>query len=291
LRSAESQIPQLETAIQLQRRTSFVDVQQAEAALAAARARLDEVRHGARPQELEQARQVHLAAQTRLENARTDLARAQDLFRAGSQPRKAVDTAQMMFDVAQAEERRARESLGLLTEGTRSEVVAAAEARVRELESGIARARLSELLVTKLEQQVVTARAEVESARAAYKVAVTQRGYASLVSPANAWVLAQDARAGEVVGVGSKVFTLANLDALYTQVYLDELDARQLKQGQRAVITAEALPGRSFEGQVTAIYIQTRRDQVQRSCRIRTTVKNQGAALKPGMRVRTAFPE
>jgi HlyD family secretion protein len=290
LAGAESQIPQIETAIQLQRQNYAVDVQQADAAVAAARANLNDVRRGARPQELEQARQAHAAAQTRLENARTALARTQELYKVGSQAKRVVDDAQAAFDVATAEERSAREALALLKEGARPEVVSAAAARVREVEGGVARARLGDLLVKKLEQQMVTAKAEADSARAAYQMAITQRNYATLVAPTNGWILTEDAHTGEVVGIGGKVFTLANLDTIWAQAYVSERTAGRLKQGQNVTVTADAVPGQAFQGQISALYFQTRKDQLQRASRIRVTVANQNRALKPGMRVKILIP-
>jgi multidrug resistance efflux pump len=284
--AAESQLPQLETQISLQSRTNAAAMQQARAGLAAAQAQSDEVRSGARPQEIQQARETLNQAQSRLENARTELARTKELYEVGSAPKKALDSAETAYAVAQADERRAREALDLIQAGARPESLRAATARVQEAEAGVRQAEASDLMVLKLQQQIATAKAEAQSARAAYDVAQTQVGYARLHSPIRGWVMSADARSGEVVGVGTKVFTLVNLDTLNVQLSVDEGALGQFRDGQLVTVAAEALPDREFAGRVSAIHFQSKMDQMQRAGRVMVQVENPEQLLKPGMRVR-----
>ena len=287
--AAESQVPQLQTQISLQSRTNAAGVQQARAAIAAAQAQSDEVRSGARPQEIQQARETLKQTQSRLENAKTELARTKELFEVGSAPKTALDGAQTAYEVAQADERRAREGLNLVEAGARPESVRAADARVQEAEAGLRQAEASDLMVLKLQQQIATAQADAQSARAAYDVAQTQVGYAKLHSPIRGWVMNADARSGEVVGVGTKVFTLVNLDTLNVELSVDEGSLGTFRDAQPVTVTAEALPNREFTGRVSAIHFQSKMDQMQRAGRVMVQVENPEQLLKPGMRVRLTF--
>jgi HlyD family secretion protein len=132
---------------------------------------------------------------------------------------------------------------------------------------------------------MATAEAEVESARAAYEVAKTQKDYGELVSPVSGWVVSENARAGEVVGVGTEVFVLANLDDVWSQVYVDERYGQRIQNGQRVILIAEDLDDREFEGVISGVFFQSRKDRMQRAYRVRSQVANEGHLLKPGMEV------
>lgn len=63
---------------------------------------------------------------------------------------------------------------------------------------------------------------------------------------------------GEWLTPGRPLFHLADAHRLKVVTLVDEIDAPRLRVGQRAVVTSDSLPGRSFSGQVTQIYPSAR---------------------------------
>ncbi|MGD2080283.1 MAG: ABC transporter substrate-binding protein, partial [Nitrospirota bacterium] len=110
------------------------------AAIDEARARLRELRAGARPQELEEARARLNQAKAELEKAGKDFERAGVLYSNGAISAQQMDAARRAFDVADARHREARESLSLVDEGPRKEVIEAQESRVRQARAALAAA-------------------------------------------------------------------------------------------------------------------------------------------------------
>ena len=111
--------------MRLDARRQQAAVAQAEAELLRAQARLNEVRAGPRPQEVEMARAAVAAAQAQVAKLRAGMARPEDI------------------DAAEAELRRARAELDLLLAGTRPETVAVAEADVAALRAALQQAQVA----------------------------------------------------------------------------------------------------------------------------------------------------
>lgn len=103
---------------------------------------LRRLENGTRPQELEQARAAVEAARARLVNSRLRAARLGRTARAGASSQQDLDNAQAQMDVDQAELRRAQETLDLALEGPREEDIAQARAVLAALEANLALLRL-----------------------------------------------------------------------------------------------------------------------------------------------------
>ena len=97
-----------------------INVAQAEAALMAARANLERVKAGARPEEIEQVRAQVAQAEANLEQARSNLAGClRALYEAGAVTQAQLEQAQSQFDVAQAAYTAAANQLELVLQGAR----------------------------------------------------------------------------------------------------------------------------------------------------------------------------
>lgn len=107
------------------------------AALAdAAEARLDELRSGFRPQEVAQGEAALAAARQRLEEARRDHRRATTLFEGDAISRRELDRAETALAAAESDHRRAAEQMEILRQGSRPEQVAAQRALVEQARAG-----------------------------------------------------------------------------------------------------------------------------------------------------------
>jgi len=86
---------------------------------------------------------------------------------------------------------------------------------------------------------------------------------------------------GDYVKEGADMVNLEAIDPLKVDFRVPEVYLTQLHVGQTLQLTLDAMPGRTYEGKVLAI--NPLLDAAGRSVVIRAQVKNQDAALRPGM--------
>ena len=243
-------------------------VQQAEAALAAAQARLDELKAGPRPEELEEAKaavamaQAALqkllrpdpalvaAAQAELAQAEVNLRRAQSAYDAvkwdpaiGARPEALqLEQATGAYNVAKAR-------LDALLSPPAADV-AAARAQLQQ-----AQARLARLEAGARPEEVAVAEAEVARARAALEAARLALSRCEIRAPFAGTVGRVHVRAGELVAPGQPLVTLGDLTALQVETTdLDEVDVARVQVGQKVTVTFDAVPERAFAGHIVRIY-------------------------------------
>lgn len=98
------------------------------------------------------------------------------------------------------------------------------------------------------------AQAQAELANAQAKLALAKRSQAiiDLVAPIDGTIMAVNASVGEAVGT-SAVLTLANLDHLQIEVYLDESDLDKAQVGNEAEVVFDALPDQTYKGKVVTV--------------------------------------
>jgi membrane fusion protein YbhG len=234
----------------------------ARAQLAAATARLTELEHGSRPQEIAQARAAADAATQRLAEAERNLARAKRLFAGGAISQQQHDDAQTAHDVAAAQARSAQEQLALVEQGPRPEQIAAQRGVVHE------------------------ARAAVAQADAALANAVVTAPLAGVVT-------VRHREPGETVAAGAPVVTVMDPDDRWVRIYVREDQVGRLSLGDSATVTADAFPGRRYGGRVVFIAseaeftprnVQTTAERVKLVYRVKVQiVRDPTHDLKPGL--------
>src|SRR4030081_390369 len=87
--------------------------------------------------------------------------------------------------------------------------------------------------------------------------------------------------AGQFLSAGTQIVTLTDLSKLYANFTVTEKDSAALKAGQTVRVGVDAYPGRTFQGQITAIEPQIATDA--RNVRVQATLDNPDGILKPGM--------
>jgi HlyD family secretion protein len=184
------------------------------------------------------------------------------------------------------------EHLRLLREGPRREEIAEAEARERAADAGVGIAEAARGEIDIQRQMVQAARARERELHAQYEAAVTQLGYTEITSPIDGVVLLQNAESGEVVNSGTPVVTVADIDALWMNVYIPETQTGLVKLGQPVYVFVDSFPGEAFMGTVTFISseseftpktIQTEEERVKLVYRVKVSLENTQQKLKPGM--------
>ena len=119
-------------------------------------------------------------------------------------------------------------------------------------------------------------------------------GRVPITSPITGVVFERRITDGQFVQSDSTpILTIANLDAVWAVGDVFERDLRLVTKGQAAAVTTAAYPGERFEGRVN--HISEAIDPATRTAKVRVSVANPGARLKPemfaGIDLRLSGPE
>ncbi len=127
-------------------------------------------------------------------------------------------------------------------------------------------------------------RADSEAADAALERARAERNFMLLTAPADGLVIRRDGEVGQFIPVGQAVFYLSCCAPLRISADVDEEDIPRVRVGMPVVMHADALPGRTFDGEV--IEITPKGDPVARTYRVRIRIADP-SAFRVGMTVDT----
>jgi membrane fusion protein, multidrug efflux system len=89
---------------------------------------------------------------------------------------------------------------------------------------------------------------------------------------------------GQYLSAGNAVVPLQSVHPIYVNFGVPQEEARQVAVGRTVRVTADDLPGRNFEGRVTAI--DSVLDERTRNVQVQATVTNGDGKLHPGMFVK-----
>lgn len=103
----------------------------------------------------------------------------------------------------------------------------------------------------------------------------------TLYSPISGTVIEKAIVQNASFKAGDMLYRIANLDSVWVYLEVYEFDLPWIRYGQKVRLSAEAIPGRTFEGLVT--FIQPIVSEQSRTVRIPVHIDNQDHALKPGM--------
>jgi HlyD family secretion protein len=191
----------------------------AAAQVAAASARLTELRQGARPQELAQAEAAVRAADQHAADARRDAERARRLFDGGAVSRQMLDKALTALEVAIATRDQAAEGLALVQEGPRQETLQAQSAMVDQARANLARTDAT------LANAVITA-------------------------PFPGLITVRHREPGESVAPGAPVLTLMDREDRWVRIYVREDEIGRVRIGMTAEISSDTYPDDVYQGEV-----------------------------------------
>jgi HlyD family secretion protein len=236
--------------------------EQAAAQVGAARARLEELERGARSEELEQARAGRDAARDRLRDAQRDLSRVSELHTGGAVSQETYDKASVAVDLATNELKQAEEQLRMLERGPRREQIEAQRSMLAEAEA---------------------AQREIEAALANMTLRSTFDGVVTI----------RHREPGEIVPAGSPVLTVLNRDDRWVRIFVPENRIAALHLGDRAAVSCDTYPGKTYAGEVTFIAseaeftpknVQTAAERVKLVYAVKVRITGDPSYdLKPGM--------
>ena len=130
-------VQQGQVLVRLEDQEFRAQVNQAKGNLAAAQARLDQLRAGSRPQEKLKDKAAVLQAEANLTNAEAEYDRAAQLYPAGIISKADLDRATAQRDAARAALESARQSSTMTDIGPRTEEISAAAAQVKQMQAAL----------------------------------------------------------------------------------------------------------------------------------------------------------
>jgi len=315
--AARARVALAEAALAQQQRQVEAQIALAEAALEGARTRTQqaaETRSLTASQAALQVKQAEAAyaaasqnvraARATLDRATGDLRRMEELFKDGAVSAQQLDAARSAASAAQAQYaaavdlagqaeaalRLARDNLGQVR--VREQEVSAARSQAAQAEANLRLARAGKEMIAQRRADLAAARAQQRQAEASLQYLLTQRENLVISSPLDGVVISKLASEGEIVGAGAPILILADLRTVWIRLYVPLPRLGEIKTGQRAEVTTDALPGRTFTGTVTEIAqqaeftprnIQTREERVKLVFAVKITLPNPDGVLKPGM--------
>lgn len=236
-------------------------VEGARAALARARAHLEDLEAGAREEEKGEAAAALEQARVSRERAARDWERVAALYEAGAVSEQERDRARTALELAEAQLKAAEQRLALVEAGARPGVIAQARQEVRQAQAALAQAEVA------LSRTVIRA-------------------------PVSGTVLLKNFEVGEIAAPGVPVVTLADLRQMWLRLYLPEPDLGRVKLGAEVEVSVDSFPNRTFRGKITEIsqqaeftpkFVQTKKERVNLVFAVKVLVPNPEGLLKPGM--------
>lgn len=161
-----------------------------------------------------------------------------------------------------------------------------------------AQAQLDVVMAGASAEQLSVARARVGQAQATLDSLQAQRQEWVILAPASGTVLSRAVHGGEVIAPGTALLTIADLSQVELTVYVAENRLGEMALDQRVLVTADAFPGRTFEGRVTHIADQaqytprnvaTKEERVNTVYAVEIVLENDERLLKPGMPADAVF--
>ena len=128
-------------------------------------------------------------------------------------------------------------------------------------------------------------KSDLDAIEMAYNVSKTQynnlKENATLVSPINGVITARNYDAGDMYAMSAPIYTVEQIVPVKLLVGISETDYTKVKKGDSVEITADALPGKTFNGKVRKIYPTV--DPATRTFTVEVVIDNGNSVLRPGM--------
>lgn len=196
-----------------------MQLKQQEANMELAKAKYNQIKKGAREQEIEVIRQTYLSAEYNLEEADKNLKRIEELYRENFATLQQLENAKLQRQIAESQLTQAKEQLKLVKTKTTEDDIKISEAQIKQQEAGM------ELINTQINNTLI-------------------------YSPISGKVMQKFINEGEIIPPSAPILSVANMKTLVIEVNIDESEVEKIKEGNKVKITLDAYPDKHFEGEV-----------------------------------------
>jgi multidrug resistance efflux pump len=263
------------------------EIAESRAAMAVAAATLAQMRNGYPAEQIAQAREDMERARADASNAETAFRRLEPLTEGGVISRQQRDNAETSWKMAAARLRGTEQRLAELQRGYRTEEIVAADARHQQ-----AVAVLQKTERGSRAEDIAAARAELGQAEGELREAEARYRERQVVAPADAVVEVLDVRPGDLVAPNAAIATLLEIDQVYVRIYVPETQIGRVRVGQTASIRVDSFPKQLFPATVVQINqqaeflprnVQTREERVHQVLGVKLTISDAQGRIRPGM--------
>src|SRR5580692_3804617 len=239
---------------------------QAKGALDNARAYFDELQHGSRPEEIQQAQHNLDEARATLVNDKLSLDRMKELSSAGVVAQQVLDDATAKFDSDQQRVNSLDKAFQLMKIGPRQEEIARARGALAQAQGQLDYAK------SQLDATVIRA-------------------------PVTGTILDRTAEKGELItaqfasaaagGPQGSVVSLADLNDIQVELDIAQSDFARLGPKQKGIVTTDAYPDRKYNGEIAQISPEANRQKA--TVQVKVQVLNPDSYLRPEMNATVKF--
>ncbi len=239
---------------------------QAKGATEAAQAYLDELEHGSRPEEIQQAQHNLDEIQATLADDKSTLDRTHELFGQGVVSRQSLDDATAKYQADQQRANSLLRAFQLVKIGPRAEEIARARGNLVQSEGQEAYAK------SQLDATLIRA-------------------------PVSGTILERTAEKGELVtaqfasgaegGPQGEVVALADLDDIQADLDIAQDDFAKLSPRQKAIITVDAFPDRKYDGVIAEMSPEANRQKA--TVEVKVEILKPDSYLRPEMNTTVKF--
>lgn len=240
--------------------------EQAKGIVESARAQLEQLQNGSRPQEIQQAQHNLDEARATLANDKLTLDRTKDLAGQGVVSKQALDDATAKFEADQQRVHSLDQTFQLAKIGPRPEEIARAKGTLLQAEG---------------QRDYAKSQLDATVIRAPVDGTILER-----TAEKGELITAQFASAAEGGPQGS-VVSLANLNDIQVELDIAQDDFAKLGPKQRGIVGVDAFPDRKYDGQIAEISPEANRQKA--TVQVKVQILNPDEYLRPEMNATVKF--
>lgn len=234
---------------------------QARGAAESARAQLEQLQHGSRPEEIQQAEHNLSEARATAANDKLTLERTRTLVAQGVLSQQALDDAAAKYEASQQRAHSLEQSHQMAKLGPRAEEIARAQGAMTQAEGQAAYAK------SQLDATVIRA-------------------------PISGTILDRSVEKGELLtgqfaSAARPVFSLANLEDIQADLDVAQDDFAKLGPRQKAVVTVDAFPDLKWDGVIAEVSPEANRQKA--TIEVKVQILNPDSHLRPEMNTTVHF--
>jgi HlyD family secretion protein len=263
------------------------EIEQANARSQTAAAALQETIVGARAEQIAAAKARVVATQVAVDRAKLDAERARKLLAMQAISQAQLDDAESALTGAVAQRDAATQELEQLQNGSRREDIQQAAARAAE-----ARASARLVKAGARAEEIEAARGLVDAAQGRLEQIDVLLRELTIAAPRPARVESLDLRPGDIVAPNATAASLLEDDQLYVRIYVPETQIGHIHPGQEVPVSVDSFPNRSFlgvvehvnaEGEYSPRNLQTADERADQVFAARVGLREGLAELRAGM--------
>jgi len=255
------QVKEGQVLVRLEDQEFRAQYEQAVGAAESARAQLEQLEHGSRPQEIQQTEHNLSEARATAANDEISLERIKKLFGEGVMSKQALDDATAKYEASQQRVHSLEQSYQLAKIGPRDEEIARAKGALMQAEGQAAYAK------SQLDATVIRA-------------------------PISGTILERSVEKGELLtgqfaSAARPVFSMANLKDLQVELDIAQADFARLGPKQKGIVTVDAFPDRTYHGVIAEISPEANRQKA--TVQVKVQILDPDEYLRPEMNSTVKF--